>query len=34
MRLVKERGDALRGIEDMKNMVAKFHNFIGKDVYL
>lgn len=34
MRLVRERGDALKGIDDMKNMVAKFHNFVGKDVYL
>lgn len=27
-------GKVFKEVEDMKNMVGKFHNFIGKDVIL
>ncbi|CDW91723.1 UNKNOWN [Stylonychia lemnae] len=33
-RICREKGDAFNGIEDMKNMVPKYHNFIGKDCVL
>jgi hypothetical protein len=33
-RLCREMGKAFKEVEEMKNMVGKFHNFIGKDVIL